>query len=1020
MKLPEISIQRPVLAVVMSVLIVLTGAIAWSRLPVREYPDIDLPVVSVRTVFKGASAEIIESQITNPLEESLAGVEGLRSLRSVSREEVSQITVEFRLERDADAAANDVRDRVARVRAQLPDDADDSVVAKIDADAQAIMWMAFLSDRHSALELSDYADRFLKDRLQTLPGVASVIIGGERRYAMRLWLERDRLAAYGLTAKDIEDALRRQNVDIPAGRVEGEMREFTVRLEGDLQTPEQFNAIILKRSASGEVRLKDVGRAELGALDDRNVVRVNGQNAVGLGVVKQSKANALEVGRAIKAELPRIVASLQEGMQLRTAFDTTLFIEESLQSVYRTIAEALVLVVLVIFVFLRTPRATLIPFVTIPVSLIGGFIFLNAVGYSVNVLTLLGLVLAIGLVVDDAIVMLENIHRRIEHGMAPLPAAFAGSREIAFAVLAMTLTLAAVFAPLVFVGGATGRLFAEFALAVTAAVLVSGFVALSLTPMMCSRLLRAERAHGSLYNFLENGMHRLNDGYRRALSGALNRRGLVLAAGVAAFAVGGVVFKTLRSELAPLEDRGGVIVFMLAPEGSSLEYTNRYAQTVEGMLAQIPEVQTYFMVIAPGLEKPNPVNSALGFVTLKPWAERTRSQQEIARELGPKLFGLPGVQAFPINRPSLGQGFRDLPVQYVLLGNDYAALDRVGAAMLDKMRAAGLFSNPDTDLKLNKPQIKVVVNRDRIADVGASVEDVARALETLLGGRQVTRFKRQGKQYEVIVQVAATERANPRDTTAIYVRGADDALVPIDNLATVTEAVAPKELNHYDRFRAAIVSANLAPGRTLGEALELMDRLAQEHLPPDVFATLTGQSREFRESGAQLAFMFLIALAFIYLVLAAQFESYVDPFIILLTVPLAIAGAIVTLKLTGGTLNVYSQVGLIMLIGLISKHGILIVNFANQLRDEGKTLREAVIEAAVLRLRPILMTTAAMVLGAVPLALAAGAGAESRQPIGWVIVGGLAIGTVFTLFVVPAAYTLLAHRSVRRNVNIEP
>lgn len=1014
MFLPRISIERPVLATVMSLLLVLIGVISYQRLSVREYPKIDTPVVSVRTVYKGASAEIIESQITKPLEDSLAGIEGIRTTKSVSREEVSQITVEFLLERNPDEAANDVRDRVARVRGILPDEADDPVVAKVDADAQAIIWIAFSSDKHDALEITDHADRYVVDRLQTLPGVASVIIGGERRYAMRIWLNRERLAAYRLTPLDVEEALRRQNLEIPSGRIESDQREFTVLMQTDLRTPEQFDKIILRHVDGYPIRLRDVGRAELGPADERNAVRVNGNPAVGLGVVKQSTANTLEVGRAVKAEVPKINAGLPQGMQLKVAFDSSLFIDESINSVYRAIAEALILVVLVIFIFLRSWRATLIPFVTIPVSLIGAFIFLFALGFSINILTLLGLVLAIGLVVDDAIVMLENIHRRIEHGMPPLQAAKEGSHEIAFAVIAMTLTLAAVFAPLAFITGNTGRLFSEFALTVAGAVLVSGFVALSLTPMMCSKLLHHEKRHSRIYMTIENGLHRLNDHYRALLTRTLRHRVLVI---VVAVLFGGGAFVVqlfLRAELAPIEDRGILVGFMLAPEGSTLNYLDKYASQAEQFYAQIPEVNTYFMVLAPGLEKPNPVNLALSFVSLKPWHQRSRTEHQIANELRPKMFGLPGVFAFMIEPPSLGQSFRNQPVQFVIKGNSYQELDQVVGQLLTKARAFPGLAFVDSDLKLNKPQLAVEVKRDKIADLQLDVASVGRTLETLLGGRQVTRFKREGEQYDVIVKLADADRRTPHDLSSIYVRSNQNQLVQLANLVTIRETVAPKELNHFDRFRAAVISADVAPGYSLSEALDFMETAAKEIVPDDMQTALDGQSREFRESGAALYLIFVLALAFIYLVLAAQFESFIDPLVIMLTVPLAMTGALILLKLSGGTLNVYSKVGLIMLIGLITKHGILIVAFANQLCEQGKSTLDAVIEASVLRLRPILMTTAAMVLGALPLAFAHGAGAESRQPIGMVIVGGLLLGTLLTLFVVPTAYSLLSRHRQKR------
>ncbi len=1008
MFLPELCVRRPVLATVLSLAILLIGSMTYERLTVREYPNVDAPVVSVRTVYPGASAEIIESQVTKPLEDSLAGIEGIKTIKSVSREEVSQITVELMLERNVDAAANDVRDRVARVRGLLPEDAKEPVVSKVEADAQAIIWLAFYSDRHDALAISDYADRYVVDRLQTLPGVANVIVGGERRYAMRLWLDRDRLAAYGLTPQDVETALRSQNVDIPSGRIENQQREFSVLTVSDLQTPAQFNELIIRQSKGYPIRLQDVGHAEIGAEDDRNAVRVNGESAVGLGVVKQSTANTLSVAQEVKAMIPKIRADLPAGMQLQIAFDGSVFIEKAIEAVYRTMLEALILVIGVIFLFLRSGRATLIPFVTIPVSLIGAFIFLYAFGFSINILTLLGLVLAIGLVVDDAIVVLENIHRHIEQGMTPFQAALQGSREIAFAVVAMTITLAAVFTPLAFMTGKTGKLFTEFALTVAAAVLVSGFVALTLTPMMCSKLLRHEQ--GFFYTRTERFFEGMNRGYHRLLDFTLGHRWLVVVSFILAAGAAGLLFRNLKSELAPLEDRGFILGILVAPEGSTLEYTDGYSREIEKFLKEIPEIDTYFSVVAPGLERPNPVTSALFFVRLKDWDSRRRSQQQIAAELAPKLFGLPGILAFAINPPSLGQSFRDPPVQFVVQANSYPELQDKVDRLLARAREFPGLANLDTDLRLNKPQLSVALKRDKIAAVGVQVDEIGRTLETLLGSRQVTRFKREGEQYDVMVQLAPKDRVLPTDLTAIFVRGQGGKLVQLSNLVDIRETVAPKELNHFNRLRAAIVSANIAPDYALGDALNYLDRAATEALGAGAQTELYGQSLEFRESGATLYVTFLLALAFIYLVLAAQFESFISPFVIMLTVPLAITGALLALKLAGGTLNVYSQIGLVMLIGLITKNGILIVEFANQLQEQGQALRTAVLEAATLRLRPILMTTAATVLGAVPLALAHGAGAESRQQIGWVIVGGLLLGTLLTLFVVPTAYTLLARQ----------
>ncbi|MEJ2173438.1 MAG: efflux RND transporter permease subunit [bacterium] len=1013
MRLPELCIRRPVFATVISLMIVLIGVISFDRLTVREYPKIDTPVVSVRTVYEGASAQVIESQVTQPLEDSLSGIEGVRTLKSVSREEVSQITIEFVTERNVDAAANDVRDRVARVRAKLPEDADESIVSKIEADAQAIMWLAFFSERHDALELSDYVDRYVADRLKTLPGVASVIVGGERKYAMRLWIDRERLAAYGLAVQDVENALRRQNVEIPAGRIESAQREFTVLSESDLRTAEQFSGMIIMESRGYPVRLRDVGYARLGALDERKVVRVNGNPAVGLGVVKQSTANTLEVARAVKGEIVRLREALPEGMTLRVAFDSSIFIERSIEAVYKVLGEAVLLVVLVIFLFLRSVRSTLIPFVTIPVSLVGAFFFLYLLGFSINVLTLLGIVLAVGLVVDDAIVVLENCHRHVELGKEPLRASIDGSREIAFAVIAMSITLVAVFAPLGFQQGRTGRLFTEFALTVAGAVAVSGFVALTLTPMMCSRILKAHERHGPAYQAMERFFLGMTAGYRAVLGATLRHRWIVGLAFLAILGGAAATFLALKRELSPQEDRGYFLSFILAPEGASMEYTDDNVRAVERAYADIPEIVNTFAVVAPGLEPPNPVNLGITFSQLKPWEERKRTTQQITAQLRPKLFAtVPGVLAFPVDPPSLGQSFRDPPVKFVVQAPSYEVLQQASNALLAEAQQSGLVVNADTDLKLNKPQLAVDIDRDKAAAIGVDIDTIGRTLETLLGGRQVTRFKREGKQYDVMVQLEASNRNTPADLTAIYVRSRDGRLVQLSNLVTVRETVAAKELNHFDRQRAASLQANIAPGHSLGEALDYLERAADRVLPKSARTALDGQSREFRESGATLLLTFALALAFIYLVLAAQFESFVSPFIIMLTVPLAALGALATLKLTGNSLNVYSQIGLVMLIGLITKNGILIVEFANQLRVRGMGKVEAVIESSTLRLRPILMTSLATVLGATPLALAAGAGSEARQSIGWVVVGGLSVGTLFTLFVIPTAYSLLA-REVR-------
>ena len=1004
MKISDLCIKRPVFATVLSLVIMLLGIVSYTRLPVREYPKIDEPVVTVGTTYHGASAEIIESQVTKPLEDSLAGIEGVEVITSISRAENSQISVRFKLERAPDSAASDVRDRVSRVRNKLPDAVDEPVIAKVEADANPVIWIAFSSDKHSALEVTDVATRIVKPRLQTLPGAADVRVFGDRKFAMRIWLDKQRLAAYQLTPADVEDALRKQNVEVPAGRIESREREFSVVANTDLKTPEEFGAAVVKTVNGYPVRISDLGRVEIGAAEERSSVRFKGRSAVALGVIKQATANPLELSKALRADLPKITAELPAGMTADLSYDSSVFIDRSIESVFKTIGEAILLVLAIIFFFLRNFRATLIPLVTIPVSLVGAFGIMFALGFTINTLTLLALVLAIGLVVDDAIVVLENIYRHIEEGMPRRQAALQGAKEIGFAVVAMTLTLAAVYAPVAFMTGRTGKLFIEFALTLAGAVLVSGFVALTLSPMMCSILLKHDDKHGKAFMMIEGFLNWLNAAYKKVLTASLNRRWIVLLGFLVVAASCGVLLKALKSELAPIEDRGIIFGMFIAPEGATLNYTEKYAREIEGIYSQTKDVERYFVVAG------NPtVSQGISVLGLNDWALRKRNSLAIAKELFPKFGQIPGVMAFPITPPSLGQSARERPVNYVIVTSaSYEALQKVTGQFLGELAINPGLQNIDTDLKLNKPELSVDVDRNKAADMGVPVETIGRTLETFLGGRQVTRFKRDGEQYDVIVQVADVERRNPDDIHDIYVRGRDGSMISLENLVSVRETISPRELNHFGQRRAVTITANLAPGYTLGEALTYMDGVANQVLKPGYAVDYNGQSREFRQSSSSLALTFGLALAFIYLVLAAQFESFRDPFIIMLTVPLSMAGALLALWLANGTLNVYSQIGLVTLVGLITKHGILIVEFANQLQEKGMSIKEAVIESAFLRLRPILMTTGAMVLGAVPLALATGAGAESRQQIGWVIVGGLLLGTFFTLFVVPTVYSLLA------------
>ena len=1033
MQLAEISIRRPVFATVLSLLIVLIGAVSFNRLTVREYPKIDEPVVTVSVRYAGASAEVIESQVTKPLEDSIAGIDGVDVITSISRAEQGQITVRFRLEKDADSAAAEVRDRTSRVRNRLPQAIEEPVIAKVEADAFPVIFMAFSSETLNQLQINDLINRVVKSRLQTVTGVADVRIFGERKYAMRVWLDTDKLASYRLTTQDVEDAIRRSNLELPAGRIESQQREFSVTSQTDLIRPAQFGDIVVKNVNGFSVKVRDVARVQEAAAEERTAVRLNGRAAVAVGVIRQATANPLDLSKGVREAIPKLKADLPPGMQIDIANDNSIFIDRSVKNVYKTIIEAVVLVALVIFVFLRTFRASLIPIVTIPVSLVGTFALMALAGFSINTLTLLALVLAIGLVVDDAIVMLENIFRHIEEGMDPFSASIKGAREIGFAVITMTATLVAVYAPLAFTPGRTGRLFVEFALALAGAVVVSGFVALTLTPMMCSQLLKHNPKPNWFDRTMERLLTRLSDGYGTALrwivtarapirgvggrkagwgqhikSAVLQARwlvvGVMLASGVAIV----LVYPTMKQELSPLEDRGVILANITAPDGATLEYTNRYAQAIERIGQPYKEFDRIFANIG----NPTVAQGSVVYRTVD-WEDRKRTTLDMARELQPKFGGLPGVTVFTITPPSLGQGFRERPVNFVIQTSDsYQNLSAVARQMMEEIAKNPGIVSPDVDLRLNKPELRIEVVRDKAADLGVSVEVVAKAIETVLGGRNVTRYKRDAEQYDVIVQTEARGRTTPEDIERIYVRGRNDTMIPLSALVKVRESVSPRELNHFGQRRSVSITASLAPDYSLGQALTFMDATAAKVLKTGYTTDLNGTSREFKNSQGALVVVFVLALVFIFLVLAAQFESFIDPLVIMLSVPLSMIGALLALKWSGGSLNVYSQIGLITLVGLITKHGILIVEFTNQLRAGGMDMVDALVKASSQRLRPILMTTGAMVLGAVPLALATGAGAESRIQIGWVIVGGMSLGTLLTIFVVPTMYTLFARQAI--------
>ncbi|UVT17950.1 MAG: efflux RND transporter permease subunit [Nitrospira sp.] len=990
----------------MTLLLVLFGVLSFLRLPVREYPDIKPPIVSVTTVYPGASASVLESDVTTPLEDALSGIQGLRTLTSASREEVSMVTLEFELGRDLDGATNDVRDRVSQIRPLLPLGIHEPHVEKAAAENTEILWISVSSDRHSELELSDVADRFIRARLVMIPGVSSTYLDGERRYAMRIWLDPDRLAARRLTVQDVEDAIRSQNASIPAGRIESDQVEFGVSLKGTMQTPKQFQSLIVAYREGYPVRLEDVARVELGAEDTRKLVRFDGKSSLGISVSRQSKVNTLAVARAVKEQLPAISAGLPAGMTMTLAWDSSTPIEQSLHEVYIALGLSLALVVLVIFCFLGSVRATLVPAVAIPASIIGTCTVMAVTGCSLNLLTLLGLVLAVGLVVDDAIIVLENIYRRIVAGMPPLQAAIEGTNEIAFAVIATTISLVTVFVPIAFLTGIVGQLFTELAIAVASAVLLSGFVALTLTPIMCGRLLRQEIAV-TRFRFAVHLAEGVGERYRRGLTWALNARAAVVIVAVGISLASLSIVTRLPSELAPLEDAGWFSGFLTAPQGATLRYTDTYAKELESLLKTVPEITHIYTVVARG-DRPTRVNRAESWVTLKDWAERTRSQQEVVSSLNQELGKLAGVKAYLLNPPSIGEWSDKTPVQFVIGGLDYQELQQAAEKLVARLAKHPGFVTPEMDLTLNTPHLAVETHRDKGADLGVSVATIGRTLETLLSGRPVNTFMQNGRQYKVIVKVDDRRRETPSDISKLYVRGNEGELVQLNNLVTIKETPAPEALNHFDRMRAVTVSAGLAEGFTLGQALNFLDETVNDISGPGMRTAYAGESKTFAESNRNLYMTFVLALAVIFLVLAAQFESFRHPWTILLAVPPAVSGSLLSLVIIDGSLTIYSQIGLVILIGLVTKNAILIVEFANQLRERGLDASQAVIEAAALRLRPILMTTCATILGALPLALATGAGAAGRRQIGVVLIGGLVVSTLVTLILVPAGYAILS------------
>ncbi|MFT6557140.1 efflux RND transporter permease subunit [Sneathiella sp.] len=1013
MIISDLAIKRPVLAIVMSLVLILFGAFSYQSLSVREYPDVDKPNVSISTTYRGASAEIIESQITQVLEDAVAGIGGVARINSSSREESSSINVEFNLSRDIESATNDVRARVSRVISKLPDEADAPRISKTESDARPIMWLSMASTDLSSLELTDFAERTLVDPLSTVNGVASVRIGGARRYAMRIWVDTEALAAHSLTVQDVETAIKAQNVQLPSGRIESLEREFNIQTESDLRTPDEFNRVIIKNDDRGVIRLGDVARVVVGAENERTGLRVNGRDSIGLGIIRQSGANVLEVANNVKVVVDNLQTSLPQGVTLKVSYDQSIFISQSIREVFIALGIAMALVVLVIFFFLRSVRATLIPAVAIPVSIIATLIILAALNYSVNVLTLLALVLAIGLVVDDAIVVLENIHRRIEMGEPPLLAAARGSRQVAFAVIATTIVLVAVFLPISFLEGTTGRLFREFGLAVAAAVMFSSFVALTLTPMMCSRLLVSQNKEGIFYRSTEFVFDGLEALYRRGLQFALNTPAIVIAIAIGVSALSYEFYSQLPKEFAPTEDRGFFYIPVKAVEGASFDYTERNVRKIEALLNPLlenGEAESVFALVG-SFSRPGPVNTAFMFSRLVTWEKRERSQQQIVSSIFPGLLSIPGVRAFAINPASLGQRSFGAPVDVIVGGPSYDEINVWVDRVIERAQENPKLLNVDKDYSENLPQIRLNIDRDRASDLGVSIQTIGRTLETLMGARTVSTYEEGGKQYDVIMRARQEDRSSKGDLDKVYVRSDQSGrLIPLSNFVGLTETAGSAELKRSDRLRAVRITASLADGYTLDEALTYLETLVREE-SDQARVSFGGVSRSFKDSNKALLFTFITAFLVVFLVLAAQFESFIHPIIIMTSVPLAVTGAMGAMLVYGLSLNVYSQIGIIMLIGLTAKNAILIVEFANQLRDEGKALKDAIIEAAVIRLRPILMTTISTALGAVPLAMAVGAGAESREAIGVVIMGGVLFSTFLSLGVVPVFYLLLARFS---------
>ena len=1012
MILSDLSVKRPVLAAVLSLLLIAFGLLAFDRLPLREFPNIDPPVVSIDTFYRGASADVVESRVTRIIEDRIAGVEGIRFIESSSEDGRSKISVEFDVDRDVDAAANDIRDRVSGVLDDLPEEAEPPDIQKASSDDDVIMWLNLASDRLTVPALTDYAERYLVDRFSVLDGVARVRIGGQQSYAMRIWLDRNKLAARDLTVADVENALRSENVELPAGSIDSKERQFTVRIKRQFRTADDFTRLVIAKGSDGHLtRLGDVARVERTAEEDRLFFRGNRVPMVGIGIIKQSTANTLLVARAAKAEMERLNPTLPEGMSIEQSYDTSVFIEGAIREVYKTLGIAICLVILVIYLFLGSVRATLVPAVTVPISLIATSLVLLALDYSVNMLTLLALVLAIGLVVDDAIVVLENIHRRMDkYGETRLVAAFRGTRQVGFAVVATTVVLVSVFLPIAFLQGDVGRLFSEFAITMAAAVAFSSFVALTLSPMLASKVLHPAEKENIATQLVDAGFKRLQRGYHAMLATSLKHKWIMGLVFIGVGSASSWFLTHIPDEYTPKEDRGAFFVLVNGPEGASYEYIKEYMNEAERRLMPLVESGevTRLLVRAPrSFGSVAIFNNGIIIMVLNDWGQR-RSAWEIMNDVRAKLGDLPGVRAFPVMRQGFGARIQK-PVQFVIGGGTYEELAQWRDILLAKINE----DNPglrgiDWDYKETKPQMQVVIDYDRAADLGVTVSNIGRTLETMLGSRRVTTYIDEGQEYYIVLEGEREAQRTPTDIQNIYVRSERSGeLIPLSNLVQLVEFADSISLNRYNRVRSITLEANLEPDYSLGEALTYLEDLVEEHLPGQVIIDYKGQSRDYKFAGETLLFIFALGVMVVFLVLAAQFESWIHPFIIMLTVPLAMTGALLGLYLTDQSLNLYSQIGLIMLVGLSAKNGILIVEFANQLRDQGREFHEALIEAADTRFRPIIMTGITTAAGSIPLLISTGAGTETRFVIGVVIMFGVIASTLFTLFVVPTAYDLV-------------